>query len=440
MQVQFKSMSEEKYQTNIILNYIFKFLAIILSLISVRVNLKFLGNNLYGLWVTIASIISWMNSGDFGISNGLRNELAKAYGLNDRELQYKLIATAICTLSKVSVLLFFLILVLCEIFFRTYILDATLRIPMYITAFFFCLNLCFGISQSIAYSYQKSWLTSFTSCNMTFISIIVILCMSLCNIPSNLTIFAVVNGLCTLIPNLILMLIINQKEIPFIQKGIKSNFDISVRNSIVNVGIMFFGLQICSVILSSTDNIIINYLFNSEMVTKYSIITKVYQAGTNLFSIFLIALWSAVTYRIAQKDYRWISDKIKELHKMWILFTLGIVLVSLLFNLIVRVWLGKNTYVYSPQMILLFGVYCSLTAFSAIYVNIVNGMGMVKLQLILAILEATINIPLSIFFAKYCGMGILGVKFATFLCAVLSAVAMPIQVYYILQKKTKIII
>lgn len=86
-------------------------------------------------------------------------------------------------------------------------------------------------------------------------------------------------------------------------------------------------------------------------------------------------------------------------------------------------------------MILLFGAYCSLTAFSAIYVNIINGLGIVKLQLVLALLEAVINIPLSIFFAKYCGMGILGVKFATFVCAVISAVAMPIQVYYILHKK-----
>lgn len=433
--MQIKNIFKDKYQMNIILNYIFKFTAIVLGLISLRINLDFLGNDLYGLWVTIASVISWMSSGDFGISNGLRNELAKAFGLNNRKLQYKLIATAIYTLSKVSIVLFFLILVLCEILFRTYILDPTLRIPMYITAFFFCINLCLGISQSIAYSYQKSWLTSFTSCSITFMSIVVVLSMVLCNVPSNLTIFAVVNGLCTLIPNLVLLFIINQKEIPFIKKGIKSNYDISVRNSIVNVGFMFFGLQICSVILSSTDNIIINYLFNSEMVTKYSIITKVYQAGTNLFSVFLIALWSAVTYRMAQNDYRWISDKIKELLKMWVLFTLGVVLVSLLFNLIVRIWLGKNTYVYSNLMILLFGAYCSLTAFSAIYVNIINGLGIVKLQLVLALLEAVINIPLSIFFAKYCGMGILGVKFATFVCAVISAVAMPIQVYYILHKK-----
>lgn len=432
-----KSLSNDKYQINIFLNYIFKFGAIFLGLISVRVNLKFLGYNLYGLWVTIASVISWMNSGDFGISNGLRNELAKAFGLNDRERQYKLIATAIYTLSRVAVVLFFIILVLCEIFFKISVLDSALRIPIYITAFFFCVNLCLGISQSIAYSYQKSWLTSLTTCCMTLMSIIVVLCMTLCNISSNLTIFTTVNGLCTLIPNFMLMVIINQKEIPFITKGIKSNYDISVRSSILNVGFLFFGLQLCSIVLSSTDNIIINYLFNSEMVTKYSIITKVYQTGTNLFSILLIALWSAVTYRIAQKDYNWIINKIKQLLRIWLLFTLGVLLVSFFFNYIVKLWLGKNFYVYSTEIIILFGSYCSLTAFSAIYVNVVNGMGKIKLQLVLAIFEAIINIPLSIFLAKNCGMGIAGVKLATFFCAVISAIAMPIQVYSILNNNLK---
>ena len=67
----------------------------ILGLMVVKINLKYLGASLYGLWVTIASIVSWMSSGDFGIGNGLRNKLAEAYGNNNINEQYKYIATAV---------------------------------------------------------------------------------------------------------------------------------------------------------------------------------------------------------------------------------------------------------------------------------------------------------------------------------------------------------
>ena len=71
---------QDNYSKEIILNYVFRIAIMVLGLVSVKVNLVYLGNSLYGIWVTMATIISWMSSGDFGIGNGLRNELAKAHG------------------------------------------------------------------------------------------------------------------------------------------------------------------------------------------------------------------------------------------------------------------------------------------------------------------------------------------------------------------------
>ena len=105
-----KSYLKDEYWRNIILNYVFKITALLLGLITVNVNIGYLGNSLYGLWVTIASVISWMSSGDFGVANGLRNELAKAYAEKDKEKEKRLVATAFFTLGKISVFLFFVIL------------------------------------------------------------------------------------------------------------------------------------------------------------------------------------------------------------------------------------------------------------------------------------------------------------------------------------------
>jgi Na+-driven multidrug efflux pump len=65
-----------------------------------------------------------------------------------------------------------------------------------------------------------------------------------------------------------------------------------------------------------------------------------------------------------------------------------------------------------------------------------NGAGIIKLQLFVAALGAILNIPLSVIFAKYCDMGIFGIKLATLLCAMLTSIAMPIQAIIYLKRNT----
>ena len=48
--------------------------------------------------------------------------------------------------------------------------------------------------------------------------------------------------------------------------------------------------------------------------------------------------------------------------------------------------------------------------------------------------EAIINIPLSIYFAVNCGMGVLGIKLATTILVTISAVTLPINLRIVLNK------
>jgi len=427
-----KKFKLTNYNKNIIMNYIFKLIAILVGLLNVNINLSYLGDNLYGLWVTIASIISWMNYGDFGVSNGLRNELSKAIAERNNLRQRELISTAVICLSKISFILLLTIIIICETFFRLNIMESLLRIPMYITAVFFCINLVLGISRSIAYSYQKSWLASMTQCNTTLLSVLIVKILLILKIPSNLTLFSIIHGIAVLLPNLILILLLKHNKIKIFSKTIKRDYKKNLKKSIMNIGIIFFLIQLCCVVLNSTDNLLINYLMDETMVTKYSIITKVYNTGNDLFSILLISFWSAVTYNTAKGNYRWILKKIKSLIFIWFIFSIGVVFVSMFFNKIVYIWLQENAIFFETSLIVLFGIYCSTTAFAAIFIYTINGMGTIKLQLILVIIEAIINIPLSIFLARDCEMGIFGIKLSTFICNSISAIILPIETIIII--------
>ena len=60
-------------------SFILKILAMGLSYISIPLFLKYLGDKDYGIWMTIFSIVSWINTFDLGIGNGLKNKLTESY-------------------------------------------------------------------------------------------------------------------------------------------------------------------------------------------------------------------------------------------------------------------------------------------------------------------------------------------------------------------------
>ena len=135
----------KKIVMNSAIDYIFRGLCMLLSVYSLRLNLDYLGVTLYGLWVTIASVSSWMIYADFGIGNGFRNELAKAVALGDEQRQKEVIVTAICMLTKVILCLFAGITLITEILIYTGVFQEMLRTPMYITNAFFCVNFLLGL-------------------------------------------------------------------------------------------------------------------------------------------------------------------------------------------------------------------------------------------------------------------------------------------------------
>lgn len=416
-------------------NIILRGTGIILGLYLVRINISYLGATLYGLWVTIASISQWANHGDLGIGNGLRNELAKAVANDDIKRQLSLIKTAVIMLSKISLCLFVILTVISEMLIFTNVLQHELRVPLYITNAFFCVSFIFGISRSIAYSYQKSWYASLAQVATIALQIVgVLLLLAICINPS-LIIFAIINGIGTVVGNLVICFGLYS----FISKSTPSNLKIEYntfyKHDILNVGIQFFVLQLCGLILYATDSVIINRIIDSASVAKYSVITQVYNTGDALFSLLLISLWSAVTYVAEKKNYEWIRNEVRSLLKMWLLYVLGVIVVTFLFNWVVKIWLGDKAFVYEPSLLLVFALFAILNMFGAIYVNVANGLGIIKLQIVCSIIGSIINIPLSIFLADSCELGLTGIKFATIICCFGSMFLVPIQIHRYLKNK-----
>ena len=65
-------------KSNILYSAILKVIGLITSLLAVTITLNYLNSELYGVWLTITSILYWFSFFDIGLGNGMRNYLTEA--------------------------------------------------------------------------------------------------------------------------------------------------------------------------------------------------------------------------------------------------------------------------------------------------------------------------------------------------------------------------
>ncbi len=71
---------------------------ILTGLLTIPMTLKYLGADLFGIWMVVTSFVGFLSFYDFGIGIGLRNTLIECLGKDDRESPRKLIGNALLVL------------------------------------------------------------------------------------------------------------------------------------------------------------------------------------------------------------------------------------------------------------------------------------------------------------------------------------------------------
>jgi Na+-driven multidrug efflux pump len=113
-----------------------------------------------------------------------------------------------------------------------------------------------------------------------------------------------------------------------------------------------------------------------------------------------------------------------------------VIIMVILADYVYKLWIGSIVNI--PFSLSLFmGLNVMLMMFTIPYVNFINGVGVITLQLVVGVCEAIINIPLSIFLAKNMNYGSTGVIMATCIANLIAFIIWPIQYKKIITNKAK---
>lgn len=422
-----------RLRRSMIFNTICKPVGMVLSFLYTPLLLRYLGNECYGIWSTILSIVNWISYFDVGIGNGLRNQLAKDVSNGDKEGAKYAVSTAYVLLSVIVGLVLIvgsivIINIDCHSIFNTTI---DVKPALYISFIFVCINFILTLSKVQLYAVQQSEKVSYMTVLTQALNLAGIYILSLRG-HGNLMAVSVWVGLSGLIVNVIFTGIIWKKYAEFVPHF--TFFRKDKMNIIGSLGIKFFFLQIAALILYTTDNIIITQLFGPSHVTPYHTAYTAFGVINGLFAAMLAPLWSKYTVAKEQCNYKWIRDTVLKLDMFLIPIAVILVVAMLFFEPLSVVWLHKKLD-YCIGLIPCMAIYYFLTIWSSIYAGVMNGMGIVNLQLCLGIIAAIINIPLSIYFGEIMGLNSTGVLLATVICMLFSIIPETISVHNYLKCK-----
>ena len=423
---------------NIFGSFLIKGVSIFVNLALIPLTINYLNPTKYGVWLTISSVLGWINFFDIGLGHGLRNNLAEAMAKNEIDKAKALVSTAYVSISVLCSALFLLFIVFNQLIDWNTLLNIPLSINEDIKKVTLILFSMFSIQfvlqliNSIFLSTQESAKVSlFNMVGNVFILTGIFLLTRFTHESLFYTAFVF-----SMLPVLILAVV----NIYYFKTKFKHfspsirHFDFTVLKKVLNLGIKFFIIQISVMIFYQTSNLLISRYFHPEMVTPYNIAFRYFGIVTMGFSIIVYPYWSACTEAYAKNDFAWIKKSIKQLVRIWALLVIGAILMLVFSDYLYSLWVGDKVKV-DFKISLFMMIYVVLFNFGNIFLMVLNGIGKIKLQMIVNTIGMIVFIPLSYFLAVSLHFGISGIIISTIVCSLYGPIVAPIQLRKLLSTK-----
>ena len=439
-----KNKSEQSLTTVVVKSSAISFVAKVLTILAGLVTMPIVYNALdkyqFGVYATLTSIITWIDLFDFGITQGLRNRLTEARADGDVIKARKYISTSYVLLLFIAITLFVVYCCLFKVMNWQRILNAGDIDRNLLDSLAFLVFGCFlirfvaSVINKIYYAFQKAYLVDVTQLIGKILYLVFLVVLSQTRGITLLNVAVLQSALAAVVPILaaLYFFVFSEKD----YKPSLKLVDFKITGQILGLGWQFFVIQIAILIIHSGNNLLISQFVDPSSVPAYSLSYQLFSYVLLAYTIIITPLWSAYTEAWRKGTIDWINKTISRIKKVFFLFTLFCAIVVFFTPLIFRIWIGEK----ADVPIIMAGavaIMILLDMWIRIYDFFINGVGKIRVQMIVNIVMACINIPMAYVFSVVCHMGAFGVVLASIISYSVSAVVSPIQARMILNGKAK---
>lgn len=383
---------------NIIVSLCSKGVSIVVSFLLVPMTINYVNPTQYGIWLTLSSVIGWISYMNLGLGNGFRNRFAESKAKGDIQTARIFLSTTYFAVSCLVIGLFAIAMIANSFIDWAAFLNIDMQYKdelqkvFVILCVFFCFNMIVKIFDSLLLADQKPGLSSIVQVAGQVFSLLAIYILTKCTRGSltNLALFyASIPGIVLFVASVIAFKFTRYRLYAPSVKLIRPRYI----GNILNLGLQFFFINICLILIFQIINLIITRELGPEMATTYNVAYKYFNMIYMVMLLIITPFWSAFTDAYTIGDINWMKSVLGKLEIFWLISVVCGILMLVLSPWFYKVWVGESVMV--PFMLSAFMLaYVLVQVIACIYMNLINGIGTIRLQLIIYIIFAVVSWPL----------------------------------------------
>lgn len=375
--------------------------------ITVPLGLHYLGPERYGVWATVITTTSWIAVLELGVSDTLMNHISIAFARGDQEMAARHTANALAITLSIAAALGLLFtgvwpfLNWMRIFNVSGNVSATeVQHTMAIALVLVLITpLCTLISKVLA-GYQQIHIYSGVTVIGSLGSLVGMYVGVHLRLPMPILFLCVAGS--SLVAGLLALLWTLLISKPWLRPRF-AHLNLGEAKALLSTGSFFFIIQIAGIIVFNTDNLVVGHYLGAAEVTPYSVTMRLVGYAQLLPSSIFPSLWPAYAEANERNDVSWIRRTYsRALRGGSAVLLVGLGLLVLFGRTLIHMWAGPAA--VPPELLLaLMAVWTFMSAITSMQSCLLGAVGRVKLQGVLSILAAVLNLVLSIYLVQRIG-------------------------------------
>ncbi len=371
-----------------------------------------MGNDSYGVWVTLTSVITWITLFDLGVGNTLKNAVATKNGM-DINREYSMVMS----ISTYMSLLMLIIMIICASFFSKLEVNIAIIFALYIPIILF-----FPL-KNFSYALQGLRLVGVNSIieSLRIVLWLTFVYIYFLNWNYNYETLVFLFVISNIVPSLVQFFVFRLKYEKRLKFKLIPPKEILYSNTL-KLGLRFFIIQLSSILLFSIGNIMIASNFSISNVAMYDTYNKIFISGLSVFNMIIAVAWPEFSYLHSKGN----ANECMRLYKYLIIlagiFSIGVFMVCMAFERIMFVLGLLDNIDISKPLIYIMGTTICIQAFSycgAVYLNATN---VLNYQIILSLIGIVLIFP-TFYLFKFIGLELLSYPLSTAIIVSISLIA-----------------
>jgi O-antigen/teichoic acid export membrane protein len=379
-----------------------------IGLITLPIIVRYLGNEGYGLMVTITSVVAWLQFSNMGLGIGLQNALTEETGKGDQNAQAQLVSTAVVALATVGIVLLavgalvFPLVDWLKVFPPTSNRFVT-EIPwtLMIVFFGFVSTVVLGFVGPIYAARQELHVASLPSVVSGVIGLLGIILVTRHRLGL-VGIVTVTIGATAAVQWCFALWTLYGRRLPELRPSM-SRVSKTAWWRICHTGFQFFLLQVCAIVFSQLDAILITQFLSADQVTPYALAQRIFLYLGGLFAIVTGSLWSAYGHAKAQGDATWIRSTHHKITRLFALFFGALAIIMIVGGKQFLGWWIGTAAAPTVSLIAAVAFYFSVREWISLNAMLLNGLNVIREQILPMLVAAAVSLGLELYFIRRYG-------------------------------------